>query len=54
MLTKLLIGWVALSVPVGVLVGRVLRLGHHPLGNRRAQPVESVNVPPIRRSARSA
>ena len=54
MLTKVLIGWVALSVPIGVFVGRVLRLGHHPATDRRVQPVESATVPPLRRSARAA
>ncbi|HEX6332053.1 MAG TPA: hypothetical protein VF129_12340 [Actinomycetota bacterium] len=54
MLTRILIGWVALSVPVGVLVGRILRLGQHPVGPAHARPAEPVRTAQTHRPARSA
>jgi hypothetical protein len=53
MLTRILIGWVALSVPVGLLVGRILRLGHHPV-TERARTAEPIGPARAHRPARSA
>ncbi|HSJ50975.1 MAG TPA: hypothetical protein VLA90_06785 [Actinomycetota bacterium] len=54
MLAKILIGWVALSVPVGLLLGRILRLGHHPLGHGHVRPADPVRTAQAHRAARSA
>ena len=53
MLARILIGWVALSVPVGLLLGRILRLRDHPLGEG-AWAVDSIRTTEARRPARSA
>jgi hypothetical protein len=35
---KLVVVWILISIPVGVLVGRALRLGHRPQAASDARP----------------
>jgi hypothetical protein len=52
---KLILVWILISVPVGVLVGRVLRLGHRPdaaAGTRPAAPeVSEADRPSVPRAS---